>query len=99
MTATFPPWLYVVMSAVLGVSVTINVAFLLRQSQLANLRRELDQWRVADRHLVRNWIGAVALQLGQLRTAHNEHITRHHAEDIDRLTIPQPPPFDAADTK
>lgn len=91
---TFPPWVQFVMSGVLGVSVTLNIALAMRAHALISLRSEIETQRVTDRHLMRNWLGALALQIGQQRLAWNEFINRKYPGDAMRLTIPQPPPFD-----
>ena len=75
-------WITVLASA-LSVSVTVNVAFLLRESEVSKLR-----------HLMRSWVTAVAGQVGMVRMQHNRMVTAKFPDEEDRFTVPEPPPFE-----
>lgn len=77
----FPPWLQIVMSAVLGVSVTLNIALLLRSSEMGKLRGEMRK----DRHDLRNETEAVGLQTSALHQDFAQLIALKHPELVGTL--------------
>lgn len=86
----FPPWLQIVMSALLGVSVTMNVALILHNHALQKLRREILELQQKDRHDLRNDLGAVSLQLGALRLAYNQLVSMKYPSLLPVLGVKEP---------
>lgn len=83
-----------VKSAALGVSVTLNVALFLRGYQLTRLEHHIDTVIGKERHRYRGWLGAVVLEVGHLRMAHNQMAIREHPQRSKDYIVPEPPPFD-----
>jgi hypothetical protein len=76
-------WAWVAVTSALSVSVTINVAFMMRESEVSKLR-----------HLMRSWVTAVAGQTGMVRMQHNRLVTAKYADEEERFHVPEPPPFE-----
>lgn len=76
-----------VMAAALGVSVTMNVAFLIKESQLAQLRADFTREIAQDRHKIKNRITRLVESVVTLRAGVRQLIATKSPEMYDKVYL------------